>query len=228
VWDVGAGKEIGQLKGHTGRIETVSFAPDGKSVASGSADTTVLLWDAAAFLKGLSQARALQLSATEIEGLWSDLGGADGVKARQGVQKFAAAPKQVVPFLSQRLKPAARVDAQKLNGWITDLDSAKFAVRQDAITNLLKTGAQAVGPLQKVLASVPALETRKRVEELLDRLTGGTLTTEQLQLVRAVEALEQIASEESRQLLRTLAEGAPGMLPTREAQAALARMKDRQ
>jgi WD40 repeat protein/beta-lactamase regulating signal transducer with metallopeptidase domain len=227
VWDTSTGKEIGRFKGHTGRIETVSFAPNGKAVASGSGDTTVLLWDAPSVLKDLAPVRTIELPATEIETLWTDLAGADAMKARQAAQKLAAAPKQVVPFLGQHLKPVARVDAQKLAGWIADLESEKFAVRQEAIDNLLKTGEQAIPPLQKVLASAPPLETRKRVEELLDRLTGGTLTTEQLRLVRALEALEQIASPEAHQLLQTLADGAPGTLPTREAQAALSRMGDK-
>ena len=92
------------------------------------------------------------------------------------------------------------------------------------LANLLKVGEQAVPALQKVLASSPPLETRKRVEELVDQLTGGTLTAEQLRVVRAVEALERIGTPEARRLLQTLAEGAPGALPTREAQAALDRL----
>ena len=55
VWDINAGKEIAQLKGHTGRIETVAFAANGKTLASGAGDTTILLWDAAALEKDLSK-----------------------------------------------------------------------------------------------------------------------------------------------------------------------------
>jgi hypothetical protein len=50
------------------------------------------------------------------------------------------------------------------------------------------------------------------------------LSTEQLRLVRAVEVLERMGTPEARGLLRALAEGAPGTLPTREAQAALDRL----
>jgi WD40 repeat protein len=226
VWDVAAGKEVGQLRGHGGRVETVAFAADGKTLASGSADTTVLLWDTAGPLKNLSRPQTADLPAAEAEALWGDLAGEDAAKALRGVRKLAGAPRQAVPFLGRRLKPVARVDPQKIAGWIAGLEDGKFAVRQAAAADLLKVGEQAVPALRQVLASAPTLETRKRVEQLLDKLTGGTLSAEQLRLVRAVEALECMGTPEARGLLRTLAGGAPGTLPTREAQAALQRMKD--
>src|SRR5262249_53216529 len=161
------------------------------------------------------------LQAKEVEALWGDLADKDATKARRGILALAAGPRQAVPFLAGHLKPADRVDPRKISGWIEDLDSEKFAVRREATANLVKVGEQAVPALRKLLASGPPLETRKRAEELVDRLTSGTLTAEQVRLVRAVEALERMATPEARRLLRTLAGGAPGTLPTREAQAAL-------
>jgi WD40 repeat protein len=224
VWDVAAGKEVGQFKGNGGRVETIAFARDGKALASSSADTTVVMWDTAGALKALSKPAAADLTAAELETAWRGLSGEDGAKALRAVQKLAAAPRQAVPSLTGRIKPEVRVDAKKIDGWIADLDSEKFAVREAASANLLKAGDQAVPVLRKVLASGPPLETRKRVEDLLDRLTGGTLAPEQLQVVRAVEALERMGTPEAGRLLRTLADGAPGALTTREAQAALDRL----
>ncbi len=37
----------GSLTGHTGTVNSVAFSPDGTTLASGSADTTVRLWDVA-------------------------------------------------------------------------------------------------------------------------------------------------------------------------------------
>jgi WD40 repeat protein len=225
AWDVAGGKEVGRVTGHEGRVETIAFAADGKTVASGSADTTVLVWDAAALRKDLPAPQTAELADGAADSLWADLAAEDAGKALRGVLQLAGDPRQAVPFLAERLKPAAPIDPQKLERWVADLESDRFAVRQEAAASLVKAGEQAVPALKKVLASQPTIETRLRVEGLLDKLTGGALTTEQLRLVRAVEALEKMGTAEARELLRSLAGGAAGALPTREAKAALDRGK---
>ncbi|HYT90398.1 MAG TPA: hypothetical protein VEL76_16955, partial [Gemmataceae bacterium] len=158
------------------------------------------------------------------ETLWSDLADKDAAKAFRAVIDLAGAPAQAVPWLGERLKPAARIDPEKINRWTADLGSAKFAVRQEATTNLLKVGEQALPALKKALAAQLPLETRQRVDSILDQLTGGTFTPEQLRLIRAVEVLERLGNSPARRLLQVVAEGAPGALATREAQATLDRL----
>jgi WD40 repeat protein len=44
---VAKGKELATLKGHTGFVFSVAYSPDGKTLASGSYDKTIKLWDVA-------------------------------------------------------------------------------------------------------------------------------------------------------------------------------------
>ncbi|MDE0313622.1 MAG: WD40 repeat domain-containing protein [Candidatus Poribacteria bacterium] len=44
-WDVDTGNDLGNVSGHAKWIETLAFSHDGKILASGAADGTVLLWD---------------------------------------------------------------------------------------------------------------------------------------------------------------------------------------
>ena len=45
--DGAAGKPRTSLEGHTGDVYSIAWSPDGKTLATGSDDRTVKLWDAA-------------------------------------------------------------------------------------------------------------------------------------------------------------------------------------
>ena len=45
LWDVRTGKKIHTLQGHEHPVSSVAFSPDGGTLASGSRDGTILLWE---------------------------------------------------------------------------------------------------------------------------------------------------------------------------------------
>jgi WD40 repeat protein len=45
VWRTATGKQVQCFSGHRGRVAVLVFAPDGRTLASGSDDTTILVWE---------------------------------------------------------------------------------------------------------------------------------------------------------------------------------------
>jgi hypothetical protein len=225
-WDVETGKEVVRLTGHEDEVTVLALGTSGRVLASGSGDGTILVWDLSRVSPPARTVPA-DLEAGAVERLWSDLSGDDAGRAFRAVQRLAAAPGQAVPFLRARVQPAQPADPRTLGRLLADLDSEMFLMRQQATRALAKLGELAVPALQGLLDGQPALETRRRAEQLLEKLTALTLSPEQLRLVRALEVLERAGTAEARQVLAALARGAPGALATREAQAALRRLNGR-
>jgi RNA polymerase sigma factor (sigma-70 family) len=224
LFDLATGKDLGKFTGHEGNVLNVLFAPDSRTLISGSADTTAMVWDGGRYI-----ARDVpptgELNAAQLDELWKDLG-TDGEKWYKALGKLAGAPKQAVTLFAERVKPATGIEAKKLEQLVKDLDSNDFETREKATAELEKLGEIARPALDRILKSQPALETQQRVERIIEKMvTGQPPPPEVLRSIRAVRVLQMIGSPEAKQLLATLAKGAPGDRLTVEADAVLQRLK---
>jgi hypothetical protein len=200
-------------------VRAVAISRDGRRIASGSVDTTILVWDATA--GALPNAA---LSAEQLQTLWRDLRDADAGRAYRALWRMVLAPKQALPFLAEHLCPVAPVDdarRKQVDQLLADLDSDRFAVRQQAEAELEKTGLIIEPSLRKALESKLALEVRRRIEKVLEKLAS-----ERLRVTRALEAIEHMSLPESRQLLEALANGAPRAWLTEESRAIRKRLAE--
>jgi hypothetical protein len=208
-------------------LACLSFSPDSMALATGGYNTMAMVWDVTGSRTEGRMANG-ELSAKDLATLWSDLGGTDAEAAYRAIGALVVAAKQSLPYLRERVQPTERPGARHIAGLIADLQSDKFAVREKASADLELLGELARPALDKVLASQPPLETRQRVERILEKLEPGqTPPPEILRVVRTLEVLESLGTAEARHVVRTLAEGAPRARVTEEAKASLMRLTAR-
>lgn len=200
------------------------FSPDGRRLISGSADTSALVWDVAGRLE-TGRPRTIFLSPPEVERLWATLASEDATAAYQAIWELVAAPRQSVAFIKERLRPVPAVDSVRVTALIKDLDSDRFAVRAQAARELVQLAEGAEPAMRKALTASPTVEVRTRLEQVLEKLAA--LTPSQLQTLRALRVLEYIGTPPAQEVLELIAKGATGARLTREAQASLQRLAQR-
>jgi WD40 repeat protein len=226
LWDAFAGGERRAFSGHQDPVNSLAFSPDGKMLASGSDDTTGLVWDVYVL-------SAKERSAPHsLDHCWRDLGSSNAADAFRSLRLLLEGKAAAVALLKRHLKPVRLETVQHLRALAANLDDDRFKVRDHAMTALVRhaeDGSADPDTLRDVLHAClkenPSLELSRRVDRLLQSLAPGELSPDRLRRVRALEVLERIASPEARQVLETLAQGARDAWLTREADAALERMR---
>jgi WD40 repeat protein len=221
VWDAATGQELLRRTGYEAEVSCLAFTPDGKVLASGHRDSTILLWALSPEIEKKDRATA-RADRRELEAWWADLASASARRAHTAIWKLRGT-EQAVPLLRKRISPVERVPAERLQQLLADLDSNQFARREAAAKALAELEELALPVLEQALQANPSPEKRRRIEKLL-AVPRVVRSPEKLRGLRAVEVLEYIGTPEARAVLEHLARGAVEARLTREAQASLTRM----
>jgi hypothetical protein len=226
LWDVIAGREVGQLKGHEGGVVSLLFMRDGKYLVSSGTDTTALTWDLTRLTSAGRESPdpPAKLPLQTLDLLWTDLAGQDATRAFDAMRKLGASSDQAVLLIKEHVRPARPADSKRLAQLLADLDSDRFQVRRQAESELQGLGELAQPALRQALDGDPSLDFRQRVKRMLDKLSGQEYVAGQLGKLRAIELLELIGSSDARHVLEALAGGAPGARLTCEAKSAIERL----
>jgi hypothetical protein len=226
LWEVATGDERCRLVGHQFAIYSGAFSLDGKTLVSGSFDGTALVWDLQK-LQHSGRTTRPTLSPAELEQCWRDLGSSDARLAYPAMGDLIQAPEHSIPFLKTRLRPALTMGQDGITRLIDALDSDRFQQRDEATEELAMQSELSEAALRQALPSQASTEVRRRLEEILRRRDRATLSSRQLQALRAIEVLETIGTAPARQLLAELAKGTAAFRITQEAHAALGRLTKR-
>lgn len=211
-----------ELRGHQQAVTALRFVRNTSRLVSCSADGTALVWD----LKALPKPAVKQPSAEmTLEQCWTALASNDAAAAHRAKFALETQSKEAVAMLKERLLSATPRDNKQIARWVEELNSTNFPTRQKAAKALEEAAEQAEGPLRTALESASALDHRRRIEELLEKLDGPVTRPELLRAIRAVEVLESIGTPEARTVVEALTKGDAGARLTREAKATLERMR---
>jgi hypothetical protein len=224
LWEILTGKQRCSFRGHDDAVCCLAFSPDGKFLASGSRDTSIVIWDLIGKMDKLPIGSGA-LSQKTLDGMWADLACDDAAVAYRAICRLQARPAEALRLVKTRVLPARRAAAQTVAKLISELDSNRFTIRAKASQELEELGDVVESALEQALKEQPTLERRRRVEELLERLASPRLSPGSLQSLRAIEVVEHIGTPAACEVLQGLACGAPTARLTREAELAVCRLR---
>jgi hypothetical protein len=223
------GEELLRRTGATARVTSLAFSPDGKFLATGHADSTILLWDVS-FIGEHYKSLLTKADGRQVAAWWEDLASPDARKAHQAVGRLIAAGDSATAFLRTKLVPAPEAGG-RISSLIAALDDNSFARREKASGELEKLLPQVRSALVNALAKTPSPEVRRRIESLLALPIPLVRDAQSLREIRAIQVLEHIVAtgaDATRlaaiDLLKDLAAGAPEARLTQEAKAAVERL----
>jgi hypothetical protein len=212
----GAGGSPGQDYTHA----RLAFDPTGLRLAAAVDDSSVLVYS-------LPLLFAADGGGKLDERAWDVLAGGDGKAAFALMLSLTQKPAQAVAFFRKRLAPAVGVPEKRVQELLAELNAGTFARRQAASIALVDLGDLAEGALRAFLKKRPPLEAARRAELVLEALAEKIrrFPSPPLRAARALQVLEAIGDRAARAVLEGLARGDPRARQTREAEAALGRLR---
>jgi RNA polymerase sigma factor (sigma-70 family) len=231
LWETIGWQEVGSIPAHnrdavargSAFATALALSPNGRTLATGHADSTILLWDATL----RNGARGGPLTSAAAANLWADLAGADARRAHAALWRLADDPARAIPQLKEQLQPITPSPPERTRSLLDGLDSNQFKVREAAERELRALGERAVPALRAALKANPSAEKKRHIKTLLSALERtATPSSHALRELRAVQVLEHIGSPEAKALLQELAGGVDGARLTVAAKEALGRLRD--
>jgi WD40 repeat protein len=200
-FDLLTGKLLCRIPGHTSRVESLAYSPDGRWLVS-TAGNVALVWDVPAVLAANSAALA-PLANAELQACWRDLGNPRAAHATPALVRLVRSGQFATLFLRGELVKLGPVLPNQVQRWVTELDHDNFQVREQAMRSLHDYGDKARPALEKALNAPPSLEAQRRIERLLKEIEG--LPRNWLRMRRGVEVLELIGDPRACEALQELA-----------------------
>lgn len=234
IWEAATGRRILHLHGHRGAVSSLSFSPDGRTLASGSADATVLVWDLSP--PGWSRPSGpVGVDPVVLEEAWASLASADdGERPHRAIWTLVAGGERTIDLIRIHFLDARADCADRIERLIVDLDDADYQVRERAHEELRLLGGLAAKALRRAYENPPSPEVRMRAGVLLDAIASadlpcfGRYSSEMLRRLRAIQILERIGTEGAREVLEAIADGDYADETKSEAEASLRRLASRE
>jgi RNA polymerase sigma factor (sigma-70 family) len=213
--EVATGGERARLTGHKFELRAFALSPDGRTLASGSMDGTVRLWD---LLWG-KEVGQLGKEVDPFKGGWVlDVAfSPDGRTLVSGGLDRTAHIWDVRRITQRRRRTTERSLAQLEGDW-KDL-AGDAAAGYAALGRLVSSRGRAVAFLEKQLQSMPSLDTR-RIERLITDLDHERYAVRE----RAARELEKLGERVEPALRKALA-GKPSLEARRRLEGLLNRLK---
>jgi WD40 repeat protein len=195
LFETATGAQVGTFTGHSAEVTTLAFSGDGRTLLSGSADGTAVLWDVL----------SLAVRPARERDVWAALAQNEGPAGYATALALVRGGRPDVVVLSRRLRRLQEATADQLEGLLKALGDDEFAVREKTSADLEALGFAAEDALRRAVKDKRDLEVHRRVTRLLKKLERRGDPIEQLRMDRAVEALELLGTPEAWAVLRDLA-----------------------